>query len=105
DRARSPGAGGARGGGGPPPGRFRESPAPSRAFPRRGGRVLLHKPMTTSARRFLEGGVWRVLAHDAWVWGRDLLGLPTEGFGPAYREDNVRRGAPVAPLPRAPAPL
>jgi glycosyltransferase involved in cell wall biosynthesis len=54
--------------------------------------VLIHQPMTTSARRFVEGGIYRVLAHDCRIWLLDLLGLPTEPFGPAYQEDNRRRG-------------
>jgi glycosyltransferase involved in cell wall biosynthesis len=54
--------------------------------------VLIHQPMTTSARRFVEGGIYRVLAHDCGIWLLDLLGLPTEPFGPAYQEDNRRRG-------------
>jgi glycosyltransferase involved in cell wall biosynthesis len=66
-------------------------------FCRRLGRrrlVLVRKYMTTSARRFVEGGTLRVLAHDIRVWLLDLLRLPTEQFGPAYQEDNVRRGNP-----------
>ena len=67
-------------------------------FCRRLGRVgrlvLLHKPMTTSARRFVDGGILRVLAHDARIWLLDLLGLPTEQYGSAYQQDNHRRGAP-----------
>ena len=54
--------------------------------------VLLRQPMTTSARRFVAGGILRVLAHDARIWLLDLLGLPTERYGPAYQEDNRRRG-------------
>jgi glycosyltransferase involved in cell wall biosynthesis len=54
--------------------------------------VLLHKPMTTSARRFVEGGIYRVLAHDVRIWVLDLLRLPTQQHGPAYQEDNRRRG-------------
>jgi glycosyltransferase involved in cell wall biosynthesis len=60
---------------------------------REGRLVLVHKPMTTSARRFVEGGILRVLAHDCRLWFLDLLGLPTEQFGSAYQENNRRRGA------------
>jgi glycosyltransferase involved in cell wall biosynthesis len=60
---------------------------------RREGRlVLVRQYMRTSARRFVEGGVYRVLAHDVRIWGLDLLGRPTEQFGPAYQDDNRRRG-------------
>ena len=60
---------------------------------RLGRLVLVRKYMRTSARRFVEGGIFRVLAHDARIWGMDLLGLPVEHFGPAYQDDNRRRGA------------
>ncbi len=63
-----------------------------RRLSRIGRLVLLRRPMTTSARRFVEGGIFRALAHDARIWLRDLLGQPTEQFGRAYQENNCRRG-------------
>jgi rSAM/selenodomain-associated transferase 2 len=63
-----------------------------RRLSRTGRLVLLRQRMTTSARRFVEGGIFRVLAHDARIWLLDLLGLPTEQFGPAYQQNNRRRG-------------
>jgi glycosyltransferase involved in cell wall biosynthesis len=59
--------------------------------------VLLRKYMTTSARRFVEGGTFRVLAHDCRIWGLDMLGRPVEQFGPAYQENNRRRGEQRVP--------
>ncbi len=59
---------------------------------REGRLVLVRRYMVTSARRFLAGGVFRVLAHDVRIWGLDLLGRPTEQYGPAYQQDNRRRG-------------
>jgi glycosyltransferase involved in cell wall biosynthesis len=59
---------------------------------REGRLVLVRLYMRTSARRFVEGGVFRVLAHDVRIWGLDLIGRPTEQYGPAYQEDNRRRG-------------
>ena len=59
---------------------------------REGRLVLVRRYMRTSARRFEEGGVFRVLARDVRIWGLDLLGRPTEQFGAAYQEDNRRRG-------------
>ncbi len=53
---------------------------------------LLSLPLRTSPRRFLEGGIYRVLAHDARIWLLDRLRLPTDGFGPAYWAENRRRG-------------
>jgi hypothetical protein len=66
-----------------------------RRLGRAGRLVLVRKPMTTSARRFVEGGIYRVLVHDARIWLLDLFGLATEQFGPAYQEDNRRRGVPA----------
>jgi glycosyltransferase involved in cell wall biosynthesis len=72
-------------------------------FCRRLGRrhlVLVRKYMSTSARRFVEGGIFRVLAHDCWIWLFDLCRLPTERFGPAYQQDNLCRDgrAPASTL-------
>jgi hypothetical protein len=67
-------------------------------FCRRLGRwrlVLVRKYMSTSARRFVEGGIFRVLSHDCRIWLLDLCRLPTEHFGPAYQQDNQRRGGPA----------
>lgn len=54
--------------------------------------VLLRRQMRTSARRFLDGGVYRVLARDCRIWWRDLLGLPTEAFGADYQAYNRKQG-------------
>jgi hypothetical protein len=59
---------------------------------RMGKVVLLRERMRTSPRRFLDGGVYRVLKHDTWIWWLDLLRRPTEHFGAAYQEENRRRG-------------
>jgi rSAM/selenodomain-associated transferase 2 len=68
---------------------------------RRGKLVLLRKYIKTSARRFVEGGVYRVLANDVWIWWLDLLGQPTEPFGQAYLNNNRRRGLlPAVITPR-----
>ena len=82
--------------GGYPARRLLESSDLCRALGRCGRLVLIHKPLRTSPRRFLAGGTWRVLAHDVAVWWLDLVGRPTEHFGPAYQEDNRRRGRPAA---------
>jgi glycosyltransferase involved in cell wall biosynthesis len=78
--------------GGYPDRRLLEASRFCRRLRRVGRVVLLRQPMTTSARRFVEGGILRVLAHDARIWLLDLLGLPTEPLGQAYQEDNRRRG-------------
>jgi glycosyltransferase involved in cell wall biosynthesis len=78
--------------GGFPPRRLMETSDLCKALWRRGALVLVQRPLRTSPRRFLEGGVWRVLARDVYYWGRDLFGLANERYGPAYQEDNRRRG-------------
>lgn len=53
---------------------------------------LLSLPMTTSSRRFTEGGVWRVFLHDIRIWLMDLLGMDVEKFGKAYWAKNEENG-------------
>jgi hypothetical protein len=82
--------------GGYPERRLLEASEFCKRLARLGKLVLVRQYMRTSARRFVEGGVLRVLAHDIRIWGLDLLGRPTEQFGPAYQEENCRRGAAYA---------
>jgi rSAM/selenodomain-associated transferase 2 len=89
--------------GGYPERRILEASDLCRALARHGRLALIHKPMRTSPRRFLEGGIYRVLALDVHVWWRDLLGLATEPFGPAYQENNRRRGENAAGAGGVPA--
>jgi hypothetical protein len=84
--------------GGYPARRILEASDLCRALARHGRLALIHKPMRTSPRRFLEGGIYRTLGLDVHIWWRDLLGLPTEPFGPAYQENNRRRGE-IAAVP------
>jgi glycosyltransferase involved in cell wall biosynthesis len=63
-----------------------------RALCRQGRLALLRSPMKTSPRRFLEGGVYRVLARDMLIWWFDLIGHPTEPFATGYQANNRRRG-------------
>jgi rSAM/selenodomain-associated transferase 2 len=63
--------------------------------------VLLRKPIKTSARRFIEGGILRVLVTDTRIWLLDFLGLPTEQYSSAYQEQNCRRGHLAKSFPSA----
>ena len=47
--------------------------------------------------RFVDGGIFRVLAHDARIWLLDLFRRPTEQFGLSYQMDNRRRGTKATP--------
>jgi glycosyltransferase involved in cell wall biosynthesis len=78
--------------GGFPRRRIMESSDLCRLLWRRGRLALIPRPLRTSSRRFLAGGVWRVLGHDVAIWFLDLVGRPTEHFGAAYQEDNRCRG-------------
>jgi len=77
--------------GGYPERRILEASDFCRLLARRGRLVLVRKYMATSARRFVEGGIWRVLAHDVRIWALDLFRLPTEQFGVTYQENNLTR--------------
>jgi hypothetical protein len=90
--------------GGYPERRILEASDLCRTLARYGRLALIHKPMRTSPRRFLEGGIYRVLALDVDIWWRDLLGLATEPFGPAYQENNRRRGEKGAGVGSVPPP-
>jgi rSAM/selenodomain-associated transferase 2 len=83
--------------GGYPEQRLLESSDFCKRVSRLGKMVLLNKYMKTSARRFIEGGIYHVLVHDTWIWGLDLLGLDTEQFGRAYQDHNHRRGTSATP--------
>src|SRR5581483_5432224 len=78
--------------GGYPERRILEASDFCRRLHRKGSLVLIRKQMRTSARRFRDGGICRVLAQDCRIWLLDFLGRPTERFEAAYQEDNRRRG-------------
>ncbi len=64
------------------------------------GRLQLIKtPIPTSARRFLNGGIFRVLALDVQIWATDLLGFSVESFAPGYQADNHERGLEAIGVP------
>jgi glycosyltransferase involved in cell wall biosynthesis len=83
--------------GGFPPRRIMETSDLCKILWRHGRLVLIPRPLPTSPRRFLAGGVWRVLGHDVRLWLLDLVGRPTEHHGHAYQDDNRRRGKPPCP--------
>jgi glycosyltransferase involved in cell wall biosynthesis len=73
-----------------------ESSAMCQRLWKHGRLTLISTPIKTSPRRFLDGGIYRVLAHDALIWLRDLLGLSTRKFGPRYWQWNKRRGSSLS---------
>ncbi len=56
------------------------------------GLALIRKCAVTSSRRFIEGGIYHVLARDVRIRWLDLIGLDTEHFAKAYRDNNRLRG-------------
>jgi rSAM/selenodomain-associated transferase 2 len=78
--------------GGFPRQRIMETSDLCRILWRHGRLTLIPRPLATSPRRFLAGGIWRVLAHDVRIWALDTLRLPTEHFGSAYQAENRMRG-------------
>lgn len=64
------------------------------ALRREGKLVLIKKRLLTSPRRFLQGGIFRVLARDSEIFFLDLFGFSTEHSGRAYWQENEERGGP-----------
>jgi rSAM/selenodomain-associated transferase 2 len=64
-----------------------------RLLSKHGDLRLLPQEVKTSPRRFLEGGIFRVLTRDIVIWWLDFLGRPTEKFASQYRENNRLRGS------------
>ncbi len=55
--------------------------------------VLVRAPVLTSARRFRDGGILRVFAHDVRLWLLHRLGFPLARHGERYWDENRRRGS------------
>jgi len=65
----------------------------SRRLRQIGRTVLIQKPLPTSGRRFLDGGVARTFFWIAVLLARHRLGMDTERYAAEYRKENERRGA------------
>lgn len=55
-----------------------------------GPTVLIHKPVLTSGRRFLKGGITRTFLWIAMLLLRHRLGICTERYAAEYRRENER---------------
>ena len=51
--------------------------------------ALVRKKIRTSPRRFVEGGVYRVLVRDIKIWCLDLMGRPVDKFADIYWKKNI----------------
>ncbi|MCA9402818.1 MAG: TIGR04283 family arsenosugar biosynthesis glycosyltransferase [Candidatus Omnitrophica bacterium] len=70
--------------GGYPEVRLMEASDFCRKVERRGELALVHQDMLTSARRFLDRGIYRVLGFDIRMWWRNLTGRDVEQFARQY---------------------
>ncbi len=52
---------------------------------------LIKQGIKTSPRRFLDGGIYKVLAGDIKVWFLDLIGVRVEKYADAYWKENKVR--------------
>jgi len=59
---------------------------------RREGKLeLIKKNMKTSPRRFLDGGIYKVLASDIKIWFLDLIGIRVDKYADSYWKENELR--------------
>ena len=66
----------------------------SRRLKRIGRTVLIPKPVRTSGRRFLNGGITRTFLWIVWLLALYTLRIDTEQYAARYRKENDRRRAP-----------
>jgi len=52
---------------------------------------LVNELMKTSPRRFIDGGIYRVLASDIKIWFLDLIGVGIDKYASAYWKENKLR--------------
>jgi len=52
---------------------------------------LIKQGIKTSPRRFLDGGIYKVLAEDIKIWFLDLIGVRVEKYADAYWKENKVR--------------
>ncbi|MCZ6468967.1 MAG: TIGR04283 family arsenosugar biosynthesis glycosyltransferase [Candidatus Dadabacteria bacterium] len=52
---------------------------------------LIKKRIYTSPRRFLDGGVYKVLGRDIKIWFLDLIGISVDKYADAYWKENKLR--------------
>lgn len=52
---------------------------------------LIGKEMKTSPRRFIDGGIYKVLASDVKIWFLDLIGVSIKKYSNSYWKENELR--------------
>lgn len=58
---------------------------------KQGKLTLIKNEMKTSPRRFLDGGIYKVLAGDMKIWFLDLIGISVEKYSESYWKENELR--------------
>ncbi len=71
-----------------PPVRLLEAAHFCSSMKQEGKLTLIKKPIITSPRRFITGGIYSVLANDIKIWFLDLVGLPVDQYADDYWADN-----------------
>lgn len=74
--------------GGYPERRILEAAYLCKALRKEGKLGLIGLDIKTSPRRFIEGGIYRVLAKDIKIWFLDLIGFPVDKFADDYWKEN-----------------
>lgn len=52
---------------------------------------LIHREIKTSPRRFIDGGIYRVLLSDIKIWFLDLIGISVKKYSDSYWKENELR--------------
>lgn len=60
----------------------------SKALRKEGKLKLIRLEVKTSPRRFIDGGIYRVLARDMRIWFLDLIGISVDKFADDYWKEN-----------------
>lgn len=58
---------------------------------KQGKLILIYKEMKTSPRRFIDGGIYKVLASDIKIWFLDLIGIRVDRYANSYWKENELR--------------
>lgn len=53
--------------------------------------TLIRKEIRTSPRRFIDGGIYKVLASDIKIWFLDLIGVSVKKYSESYWKENELR--------------
>lgn len=75
--------------GGYPSSKLMESAHFCRKLKGHGNLKLVKEKMTTSSRRFIQGGTMRVFLKDVWIWLLDIIGFDIQRYAERYWKSNM----------------